>query len=85
MLLAQAADASDWQQTPHAGSSKPGSVAGRPTGSAALLQHTLLSEMPERERTRGVSQSYGNMKTTKILIFMKKSVHVRQTVSFRFW
>lgn len=44
-----AAAALGWQQTLHVGSSKPGSAAGRPAGSAAPPQRTLLSEMPDRE------------------------------------
>lgn len=49
VAVAAAAAASGWQQTLRAGFSKPGSAAGRPAESAALLQHTLLSETPERE------------------------------------
>ncbi len=52
-----AAAASDWQQTLRAGSSKPGSVAGRPAGSAVPPQHTLLLKMPERgEKTNKISK-----------------------------
>lgn len=67
--LVAAAAASGWKQTHRVGSLKTESAAGTPAGWAAPLQHTLLSEMPERERTRGCQVGncccYRRLKATK--------------------